>query len=57
MSATTTPAAGVLRPPYPDDTPVLPARSPADTDVGWSEPPEPDDDERLSRERPPHWDS
>jgi hypothetical protein len=36
---------------------VLPLRSPADTDVGWSEPPEPDDDERLNRDRPPHWDS
>jgi hypothetical protein len=46
-----------VRPPDPDDTPVLPLRSPADTDVGWSEQPEPDDDERLNRDRPPHWDS
>jgi hypothetical protein len=46
-----------VRPPDPDDAPVLPLRSPADTDVGWSEPPEPDDDERLNRDRPPHWDS
>ncbi len=46
-----------VRPAAPDATPVLPVRSPADTDVGWSEPPEPDDDERLYRERPPHWDS
>ena len=44
-----------VRPPVGDDEPVLPVRSPADTDIGWGEPPEPDDDERLSRERPPHW--
>ena len=46
-----------VRPPDPDDTPGLPLRSPADTDLGWGEQPEPDDDERLYRERPPHWDS
>jgi hypothetical protein len=39
------------------DTPLLPVRSQEDTDVGWGEPPEPEDDERLRRERPPHWDS
>ena len=39
------------------DTPVLPVRSQEDTDVGWGEQPEPEDDERLYRERPPHWDS
>ena len=43
--------------PDPDDQPALPVRSPDDTDVGWGEQPEPDDDERLYRERPPHWDS
>lgn len=43
--------------PDPDGTPVVPVRSQDDTDVGWGEPPEPDDDERLYRERPPHWDS
>jgi hypothetical protein len=37
--------------------PVLPTQSREDTDVGWGEPPGPDDDERLSRERPPHWGS
>jgi hypothetical protein len=37
--------------------PVLPEQSREDTDVGWGERPEPDDDERLSRDRPPHWDS
>ncbi len=44
-------------PAVPDDTPVLPARSPEDTDAGWGERPEPDDNERLYRDRPPHWDS
>jgi hypothetical protein len=34
---------------------VLPAKSRDETDVGWGEPPEPDDEERLRRERPPHW--
>ena len=46
-----------VRPPDSDHAPVLPLRSPADTDLGWGEQPEPDDDERLNRERPPHWDS
>jgi hypothetical protein len=40
----------------PDDEPVLPAKSREDTDAGWGEPDEPDDDERLNRDRPPHWD-
>ncbi|HEX9030303.1 MAG TPA: hypothetical protein VF834_00575 [Streptosporangiaceae bacterium] len=40
-----------------DHTPALPVHSRDDTDVGWSERPEPDDDERLYRERPPHWES
>jgi hypothetical protein len=43
--------------PYPRDEPVLPTQSQEDTDVGWGEPPGPDDDERLYRERPPHWGS
>ena len=50
--------------PDPDDKPVLsapsepvhPARSEEETGIGWGEAPEPDDDERLRRERPPHWD-
>ncbi|HEX9526174.1 MAG TPA: hypothetical protein VF951_01660 [Streptosporangiaceae bacterium] len=46
-----------VSPPDPGDEPVLPAQSREDTDVGWGEPPGPDDDERLYRERPPHWDS
>jgi len=46
----------------PDDTPVLPTRSEEETGIGWGEAPEapeasePDDDERLRRDRPPHWD-
>lgn len=35
--------------------PVLPEQSREDTDAGWGEYPEPDD-ERLYRDRPPHWD-
>ena len=27
-----------------------------ETGVGWGEAPEPDDEERLRRDRPPHWD-
>ena len=45
------------RSPGPDDGPVLPDQSREDTDAGWGEHPEPDDDERLYRDRPPHWDS
>lgn len=41
----------------PDETPVLPTRSRDDTDVGWGEPPESGDDDRFTRDRPPHWDS
>jgi hypothetical protein len=40
-----------------DDRPVLPEQSPDDTDAGWGERPEPDDDERLRQDRPPHWDT
>jgi hypothetical protein len=39
------------------DLPVLPVQSEEDTDAGWGEQPGPEDDERLYRERPPHWDS
>jgi len=42
--------------PDPDDKPVLPAQSEEEAAVGWGEAPEPDDDERLRRDRPPHWD-
>jgi hypothetical protein len=37
--------------------PALPEKSRDESDVGWGERPEPDDDERFSRDRPPHWDS
>lgn len=37
--------------------PALPVRSTDDTDIGWSERPEQDDEERLRAERPPHWDA
>jgi len=43
--------------PDPDEQPAPPMRSQDETDAGWSEPPEPDDDERLGRDRPPHWQS
>ena len=46
---------GVMRP-DPDDKPVLPAQTEDETGIGWGEAPEPDDDERLRSERPPHWD-
>jgi hypothetical protein len=45
------------RPADPDREPLLPLKSREDTDAGWGERSEPDDDERLYRERPPHWDS
>jgi hypothetical protein len=38
----------------PDEPRVLPDRSDEDTDLGWGELPESDDDERITRERPPH---
>lgn len=41
--------------PDPGNKPVLPVRSKEETDAGWGERPAPDDDERLYRERPPHW--
>ena len=41
--------------PAPHDSPAVLLQSREDTDAGWGERPEPDDDERLNRERPPHW--
>lgn len=38
-----------------DSEPALPAQSREDTDAAWGEFPA-DDDERLYRDRPPHWD-
>jgi hypothetical protein len=40
----------------PDDKPTLPAPSQDETGAGWGEAHEPDDEERLRWERPPHWD-
>ena len=39
-----------------DDKPLLPEQSQDETGAGWGEAPEPDDDDRLRQERPPHWD-
>ena len=39
------------------DMPVLPARAKKIRMSARGEQPEPEDDERLHRERPPHWDS
>jgi len=36
---------------------MLPTQSREDTDVGWGEYRERDDDDRLLRDRPPHWDN
>jgi hypothetical protein len=49
--AAATPAAPVL------PTPVPLTQSREDTDVGWGEYRERDDDDRLVRDRPPHWDN
>jgi len=38
----------------PSTGPVLPTVTDDEQDVGWGEAPEPDDDERLRREVPPH---
>lgn len=38
----------------PDTGPVLPTVTDDERDVGWGDAPEPDDDERLRREVPPH---
>ena len=32
-----------------------PEQSTDDTDVGWGEAPDEDDDERIAREKPPHY--
>jgi hypothetical protein len=33
----------------------LPEQSVDDTDQGWGETPDQDDDERIAREKPPHY--
>lgn len=42
--------------PPPADVPVVPEQSREDTDAEWGEYQERDDNERLYRDRPPHWD-
>jgi hypothetical protein len=39
-----------------DGRPTLPKRSTDETDIGWGDEPDRDDDSRLLRDRPPHWD-
>jgi hypothetical protein len=38
----------------PSTGPVLPTVTDDERDIGWGEAPEPEDDERLRREVPPH---
>lgn len=38
----------------PDDAPVIPNRSADDSDLGWGDGPDSNDD-RLRRDVPPHW--
>jgi hypothetical protein len=40
-----------------EDQQALPVQSREDTDIAWGEQPEYDENDRLSRDRPPHWDS
>lgn len=40
----------------PQDPPALPTRSTDETDTGWGDRPDRDDDDRLLQDRPPHWD-
>ena len=40
-----------------DERSALPVRSTDETDLGWGDKPDRDDDDsRLLRDRPPHWD-
>jgi hypothetical protein len=39
------------------DQQALPLQSWEDSDIAWGEQPEPDENDRLYRDRPPHWDS
>jgi hypothetical protein len=39
------------------DQQALPVQSREDTDIAWGEQPVPDENDRLYRDRPPHWDS
>ena len=37
--------------------PLMPTQSREDTDANWGEYRDRDDDDRLLRDRPPHWDN
>ena len=51
------PAADPAPPAPPAAAPILPTQSREDTDIGWGEYRDRDDDDRLLRDRPPHWDN
>ena len=53
-SETGAPETGVPQAPAPAAVPFLPEQSREDTDAGWGEYPDRADD-RLHRDRPPHW--
>jgi hypothetical protein len=58
QSAVTDSPESAAPPPSPAITPptrILPAQSREDTDVGWGDYAERDDNDRLLRDRPPHW--
>ena len=52
-----TPAQAQAPAPPVQPAPILPAQSSEDTDVGWGDYAERDDNDRLLRDRPPHWDN
>ena len=54
-AADTTPAPAPAAPPAPTSAPLTQSRE--DTDVGWGDYRERDDDDWLLRDRPPHWDN
>lgn len=39
------------------DQPAPPVQSWEDTDIAWGEQPDREENDRLYRDRPPHWDS
>ncbi len=53
MSDTAAPSSDPAEEPAPDA--AVPERSADDTDLGWGDEDEDDSDERLTREKPPHW--
>ena len=61
VEADSAPAASVqptpALPPPASPTPILPTQSREDTDVGWGDYRDRDDDDHLLRDRPPHWDN